>query len=96
MMSCSSFSSYNTRGVARYGLYEYLVMSFRLTNAPAYFMYLMNSKFMTELDKFVVVFFDDIWCIRRMKRNTLGICTLYSNTYEITAYMPSFLNANSG
>jgi hypothetical protein len=44
----------------RYGLYEYLVMSFGLTNAPAYFMYLMNSIFMMELDKFVVVFIDDI------------------------------------
>jgi hypothetical protein len=44
----------------RYGLYEYLVMSFGLTNALAYFMYLMNSIFMLELDKFVVVFIDDI------------------------------------
>jgi hypothetical protein len=44
----------------RYGLYEYLVMSFGLTNAPAYFMYLMNSVFMQELDKFVMVFIDDI------------------------------------
>jgi hypothetical protein len=44
----------------RYGLYEYLVMSFRLTNVPAYFMYLMNLVFMPELDKFVVVFIDDI------------------------------------
>jgi hypothetical protein len=35
-------------------------MSFGLTNAPAYFMYLMNSVFMNELDKFVVVFIDDI------------------------------------
>jgi hypothetical protein len=44
----------------RYGLYEFLVMSFGLMNAPAYFMYLMNSVFMTELDKFVVIFIDDI------------------------------------
>jgi hypothetical protein len=44
----------------RYGLYEYLVMSFVLTNAPAYFMLLMNLVFMLELDKFVVVFIDDI------------------------------------
>jgi hypothetical protein len=49
-----------TAFTTRYGLYEYLVMSFGLTNAPAHFMYLMNSVFMPELDKFVVVFIYDI------------------------------------
>jgi hypothetical protein len=44
----------------RYGLYEFTVMSFCLTNAPAYFMYLMNKVFMEYMDKFVVVFIDDI------------------------------------
>jgi hypothetical protein len=44
----------------RYGLYEYTVMSFELTNAPTYFMYLKNKVFMEYLDKFIVVFIDDI------------------------------------
>jgi hypothetical protein len=44
----------------RYGLYEYLVMSFGLINASTHFMYLMNSVFMPELDKNFVVFIDDI------------------------------------
>jgi hypothetical protein len=43
-----------------YGMYEYLVMSFGLTNALVHFMYLMNSVFMPELDKFVMAFIDDI------------------------------------
>jgi hypothetical protein len=41
-------------------MYEYTVMSFGLTNASAYFMYLMNKVFMEYLDKFVVVFINDI------------------------------------
>jgi hypothetical protein len=49
-----------TAFLIRNRLYEYLVMSFGLTNAPAYFMYLINSVFMPDLDKFVVVFIDDI------------------------------------
>jgi hypothetical protein len=49
-----------TAFVLRYGLYEYTMTSFGLTNAPAYFMYLMNKVFIEYLDKFVVVFIDDI------------------------------------
>jgi hypothetical protein len=46
--------------ISRYGLYEYTMISFGLTNAPSYFMYLMNKVFMEYLDKFVMVFIDDI------------------------------------
>jgi hypothetical protein len=50
----------NTAFTMRYGLYEYLVMSFGLTNALEHFMYLMNLVFMPEVDRFVVVFIDDV------------------------------------
>jgi hypothetical protein len=51
----------------RYGLYEYTVMSFGLTNVSTYFMYLMNKVFMEYLDKFVVVFIDDIVVFSKTK-----------------------------
>jgi hypothetical protein len=49
-----------TAFILRYGLYEFMVMSFGLINAPAYFMYMMNKVFMEYLNKFVVVFIDDM------------------------------------
>jgi hypothetical protein len=50
-----------TAFTTRYGLFEYLVMSFGLMNVSAHFMYLMNSVFMSKLDKFVMVFINDIF-----------------------------------
>jgi hypothetical protein len=50
----------NTAFITKYGLYEFTIMLFGLTNALDFFMYLMNSVFMDYLDKFVVVFIDDI------------------------------------
>jgi hypothetical protein len=52
----------------RYGLYKYLAMSFGLTNTPSHFMYLMNSVFMEELDKFVMVFIDDILVFSKSRK----------------------------
>src|SRR3954470_12994675 len=49
-----------TAFTTRYGLYKYTIISFVLTNAPATFSRLMNSIFMEYLDKFVVVYLDDI------------------------------------
>ena len=53
----------------QYGSFEYTVMSFGLTNAPAYFMYLMNSIFFEELDVFVIIFIDDILVYSKTKED---------------------------
>jgi hypothetical protein len=61
-----------TAFISRYGLYEFTVMSFGLTNAPAYFMYMMNKVFMEYLDKFVVVFIDNILVYSRNEEEHEG------------------------
>jgi hypothetical protein len=58
----------------RYYLYEYLVMSFGLTNALTHFTYLMNSVFMVELDKFFMVFIDDILVYSKSMKSTFESC----------------------
>jgi hypothetical protein len=57
-----------TTFITKYGLYEYTVMYFGLKNVPAFFMNLMNSVFMDYLDKFVVVFIDDILIYSQSER----------------------------
>src|SRR5574338_29466 len=54
--SSVKYTAFNTR----YGLYEFMVMSFGLTNAPSYFVDLMNRIFRDYLDKFLLIFIDDI------------------------------------
>jgi hypothetical protein len=49
-----------TAFTTQYSLYKFVIVSFGLTNAPANFMNMMNKVFMEELDRFVVVFIDDI------------------------------------
>jgi hypothetical protein len=61
-----------TAFISKYGLYEFTVMSFGLTNAPAYFMYMMNKVFMEYLDKFIVVFIDDILVYSRSEEEHEG------------------------
>jgi hypothetical protein len=59
-MKIRPFDIPKTTFSTRYGLYEFTFMSFGLTNAPAYFMNMMNKVFMEYLDRFVVLFIDDI------------------------------------
>jgi hypothetical protein len=61
-----------TAFVLRYGLYEFTVMSFGLTNALTYFMYMMNKVFMEYLDKFIMVFINDILVYSRSEEEHEG------------------------
>jgi hypothetical protein len=58
--------------VSWYGMYDFTVMSFGLTNAPDYFIYMMNKVFMEYLDKFIVVFIDDILVYSRNEEEHEG------------------------
>jgi hypothetical protein len=78
-----------TSFILRYGLYEYMVMSFGLTNALAYFMYLMNKVFMEYLDKFVIVLLMIYWSTQGLKKNVKNISVWCCRSFEIIGCMPS-------
>ena len=84
-----------TAFTTRYGLYEYTVMSFGLTNAPAYFMNMMNKVFMEFLDKFVGSLMT-FWSTRRTKRNIRSICVWYLVSLENISYTPSSASVSFG
>jgi hypothetical protein len=61
-----------TAFILRYGMYKFTVMSSGLTNALAYFMYTMNKVVMEYLDKFVVVFLNDVLVYSRSEEEHEG------------------------
>ena len=72
----------------RYGRYEFVVMSFGLTNAPAAFMDLMNRVFHPYLDRFVIVFIDDILVYSRSElehERHLGLVLQTLKQYQLYA-----------
>jgi hypothetical protein len=74
----------------RYGLYEYLVMSFGLTNFLAHFMYLMNSLFMPELNKFVVVLLMTYLYIQKVWKNMkFSKCEFWINKVSFLGHVIS-------
>ena len=80
----------------RYGMYEYTAMSFGLTNARAYFMNMMNKVFMEFLDKFVVVFIDDILVYSKNEEEHKEHCIWCLVNSENINYMPSSANVSFG
>ena len=71
----------------RYGHYEFLVMSFGLTNAPVAFMDLMNKVFKEYLDKFIIVFIDDILVYSRtVKEHELHLKVVLEKLREKKLY----------
>jgi hypothetical protein len=80
----------------RYGLYEYLVLSFGLTNALAHFMYLMNYIFMSKLTSLSWFSLTTYLYIQRVRMNMKSIFESCFNGCETISYMQSLASASSG
>jgi hypothetical protein len=78
-----------TAFISRYGLYKFMVMSFGLTNAPAYFMYMMNKvswSIWTSLSWCSSVIY---WSTQEVKKSMKSIFVWFCRSFEIISYMPS-------
>ncbi|WMV30271.1 hypothetical protein MTR67_023656, partial [Solanum verrucosum] len=80
----------------RYGHFEFLVMSFGLTNAPTMFMDLMNSIFRPYLDLFVIVFISDISVYSRSKAEHANHLRASFKFFESRNFMQSSPSVSSG
>ena len=73
----------------RYGHYEFLVMPFGLTNAPTAFMALMNQVFQPYLNRFVIVFIDDILIYSKSKQEHKQHLRIVLQTLRENQFMPN-------
>jgi len=81
---------------SRYGHYEFLVMLFGVTNAPAIFMDYMNRIFRPFLDKFVIVFIDDILIYSRTREEHVEHLRTVLNILREKQLNLNFQNVTSG
>ena len=79
----------------RYGHYEFVVMPFGLTNTPVVFMCLMNNVMHKYLDKFVVVFIDDILIYSKSEEEHKEHLKLSCKSYESINFLRNLVNATS-
>ena len=77
----------------RYGHYKFVVIPFGFTNAPVIFMCLMNNVMHKYLDKFVVVFIDDILIYSKSEEEHKEHLKLSYKSYEIINSLQSLVNA---
>ena len=79
----------------RYGHYEFVVMPFGITNAPAIFVCLMNNVMHKYLDKFVVIFIDDILIYSKSEEEHKEHLKLSCKSYENINFLRNLVNATS-